>query len=152
MTIVQQLTPFTCGLACIESVCADFGRPKKQEDLLREFKNELIADIKDIGVFGATSLGLMVHILQKQGFTVQACEDHRPEIQQEVFEKIDLTKRAIIITAHFNLDAWHSVRFAGMKKQDDVIFVVDPSFGTAGISEHSISNLIKWKYKFLMIS
>lgn len=94
MTIVQQITPFTCGLACIESVCADFGRPKKQEDFLREFKNELIGDIKDIGVFGATSLDLMVHILQKQGFTIQRVKDHRPEVQQERFEKIDLTKQS----------------------------------------------------------
>ena len=152
MTIVQQLTPFTCGLACIESVCVDLGRPKKQEDFLREFKNELIADIKDIGVFGATSLDLITLILQRQGFTVQRWKDHRPEIQQEVFEKVDLTKQAMIIVAHFNLDAWHSVRFAGMKKQDDVIFAVEPSFGGSGIVEYSILNLIKWKYEFLIIS
>jgi hypothetical protein len=152
MTIVHQITPFTCGLACIESVCADFGRSKRQEDFLREFKNELIADIKDIGVFGATSLGLMTHILQKQGFTVVHWKDHRPEIQQEIFEKVDLAKQAILITAHFNLDAWHSVRFAGMKKQDDVVFAVDPSFGGAGIFEYSIANFIKWKYEFLVIS
>lgn len=151
MTIVQQITPFTCGLACIESVCADLRKPKKQEDLLREFKNELIADIADIRNFGATSLNLMFQILQKQGFTVQKWKDHRPEIQQEQFEKIDLTKQAIIIVAHFNLDSWHSVRFAGMK-QDDTFFAVEPSFNQAGIVEYSIFNLIKWDYSFLTIS
>ena len=151
MTLVQQITPFTCGLACIESVCIDLGRPKKQEDLLRDFKSELIADTNDIGNFGAASFELMSHILQKQGFTVQKCKDHRSEIQQELFEKIDLTKQAIIIAANFNLNAWHSVRFAGMK-QDDTLFAVEPSFAKSGIAEYSISNLIKWDYSFLVIS
>ena len=151
MTIVQQITPFTCGLACIESVCADFGRPKRQEDFLREFKAELIADITKIEHFGATSNVLMRHILQRQGFTVAHHKDHRPEVQQEQFEKIDLAKQAILITAHFNLNGWHSVRFAGMK-QDDTLFAMEPSFAKSEIAEYSISNLIKWDYSFFVIS
>lgn len=151
MTIVPQLTPFTCGLACIESVCTDLGRPKRQEDFLREFKSELIADISRIEHFGATSNELMRRILERQGFTVQQWKDHRPEIQQEQFETLDLAKRAILITAHFNLNSWHSVRFAGMK-QDDTLFAMEPSFAKSGIAEYSISNLIKWDYSFFIIS
>ena len=133
------------------AVCIDLAKPKRQEDFLREFKNELITDIKDIGVFGATSLGLMALILQRQGFTAQRFKDHRPEVQQEVFEKLDLRKMAILITAHFDFHSWHTVRFAGMKKKDGTMFVMDPSFGGSGIVEHSISNLIKWDYSFLVI-
>ena len=54
MHLVQQLTPFTCGLACIESVSFDLGHPITQAELLVRYKDELIGSAGEkIEQFGA---------------------------------------------------------------------------------------------------
>ncbi|MEX2580867.1 MAG: hypothetical protein WD342_17540 [Verrucomicrobiales bacterium] len=150
MKLVTQLTPFTCGLACIESVCSDFDIAKTEADLLREFKNELLNGVSDYGNFGATHEGLVDLILQKLGFATNHRKDHRPEVLNEIFDKLDLTKTAILINANFNLNSHHCVRFAGIK-EDDVLFVMDPSFNGSSIQEYSLANLIAWDYSFIII-
>jgi len=150
MQLVTQLTPFTCGLACVESVCADFGVLKRQEDMLRDFRGELLKGIVKIEHFGCINPTLMTHILIQYGFSVQACRDHRPEIQQEIFEKVDPATTAIIISAHFKLNSHHSVRFGGME-DGDTLFAMNPTFNGAKIDKYSISKLITWDYEFLVI-
>ena len=154
MTIVQQLTPYTCGLACIESICADFGRDGRQEKLLRDFKNELLAGARKYEEFGSTSPQMECHFLTQLGFTLERCvRDHRPEVQQETFEKIDLATQAILISANFHLQSRHCVRFAGMKDTTDTMLVMEPSLiNQSKIAEYSIADLIKWDYSFCIFS
>lgn len=124
---------------------------RKQEDLLRDFKVFLFQGAAKLEQFGATSDAMMVAILQRLGFTVDYKHDLRPEVQQEVFEKIDLTTSAVLICANFHLASNHCVRFWGMD-QGDSVFVMDPSFNGYRIDSHSISNLIKWNYRFMEIT
>ena len=153
MTIVQQLTPFTCGLACIESVCADFGRDGRQEKLLRDFKGELLTDARKYEEFGSTSPDLECRILQQLGFTLLRCvRDHRPEIKQLIFEKVDLSKQAILMTANFHLQSRHCVRFAGVAANGN-LSVMEPSLvNKSEIKEYSIEDLISWDYSFCIFT
>lgn len=151
MKEVTQLTPFTCGLACIESVCFDFGINKKQEDFLRDFKGELLSGITEVGHFGCTNPRMIEYILRRIGLSVQSWKDHRPEIQSEIFERIDPIQNPVIISAHFELNYHHVVRFNGINS-DGKILVMNPTFSGATIDKYQLSDLIKWDYEFLLIT
>jgi hypothetical protein len=75
--IVQQLTPFTCGLACIESVSFDLGRPITQAELLVRYKQELIGSTEKIEHFGAATGGHIEYFLNDLGFRTSVHKDHR---------------------------------------------------------------------------
>ncbi|HOG93423.1 MAG TPA: hypothetical protein PLE80_07610, partial [Opitutaceae bacterium] len=83
MHLVQQLTPFTCGLACVESITTDAGRPITQAQLMVRFKGLLLQTIPNVGIFGATNQLVLAAILQDLGFQVFPGKDHRKDVMRE---------------------------------------------------------------------
>ena len=153
MHLVDQLTPFTCGLACIESLTTDFQFPATQAQLLVRYKNELIADVRDCGDFGSTSLRLLTKIWVDLGFSGDWQKDHRKvEVREQIFRKLQ-ANQSVFIICNYQRNGFHCVRYAGLK-DDETIFAMVPAFGVvpSNVQEVSIQNLIDWDYSFALIT
>ena len=153
MHIVDQLTPFTCGLACIESLTTDFNVPITQAQLLVKYKKQLIADVRDYGDFGATSTNLLRVIWEELTFTGYWQKDHQKDAVRElVFKKLQINQ-SIFLVADYQKNGTHCMRYAGLK-DDDTIFAMVPAFGLlpTTVEELSFQNLIAWDYSFAVIS
>jgi hypothetical protein len=153
MHIVDQLTPFTCDLACIESLTTDFKMPITQAQLLVRYKKQLIADVRDYGDFGATSTGLLKVIWEDLGFTGSWFRDHRQaEVREAVFKPLQM-HQSIFLVADYQKNGRHCMRYAGLK-DDDTVYAMVPAFGLkpSFVEELSFQNLIAWDYSFAVIS
>jgi hypothetical protein len=153
MHLVNQITPFTCGLACIESVTHDLGFVANQGHCLARFKKLLINSVSDIGDFGATNTPTIALILTELGYKAAPIRDFRiPEIPNGYFKPLDHSNQAIIIQCRYQDTAWHAMRYTGMK-DDDTIFAMVPSFGRddAFIEEIPFRKLVDWDYSFVFI-
>jgi hypothetical protein len=153
MHIVDALTPFTCGLACIESLTRDFNVLITQAESLVKYKKQLLADVRDYGDFGSTSDGLLRSIWEDLGFRGHWQKDHRKaEVRELVFKTVQ-ANQSIFIMSDYRKNGWHCVRFAGVK-DDDTIFAMVPVFGLvpSSVEEISIQNLIDWNYSFAVIT
>lgn len=152
MTLTHQITPFTCGLACIESIAHDLGKPITQCEILKKYKKELIAGCGRIEQFGAVPDHVLEDILQREGFATSPHKDHRKDLVKKLFDNLT-QKQAVLITALFAGHAWHSVRWAG-NKNDNTFFVMDPNFGNPQpvISEYDIDLFIQWDFSFIVVT
>jgi hypothetical protein len=149
MHLVQQITPFTCGLACIESFTTDEGKAISQSALLTRYKGLLLQTIPKTEVFGATNPLVLAYILQDLGFRIFSGKDHRKDV---VREQLKRSKNALLCANH-QLQAWHCWRFESVV-DDDSVSAMNPGFflPTAKIETLTIDDLIKWDYSFILVS
>ena len=153
MFMQNQLTPFTCGLACIESVSVDFGQPISQPQMLIRYKRALIAEATDGKNFGATSNQLMQQIWQDLGFKGEWKRNHHiTEIRENVLGKLQ-PKQAILISSFFQRTAFHCCRYFGMK-DNDTIFALVPLFyeEQPRMMDIALSALVEWDFEYALIS
>ena len=150
MHLVQQITPFTCGLACIESFTTDASKPITQTELLVRYKALLLQVVSpEIGHFGAANNPVLAVILQDLGYKVFFGKDHRKDLMREEFKK----QAGVLICANYNLQAGHCWLLEKVV-DDDYITALNPNFflPAAQIDKLSFDDLIKWDYSFIMVS
>ncbi len=149
MHLVQQLTPFTCGLACVESITTDAGRPITQAQLMVRFKGLLLQTIPNVGIFGATNQLVLAAILQDLGFQVFPGKDHRKDVMREALKKA----KYALICAHHQLKDHHCWRFE-MVVDDDHITAMNPGFflPSPQVDTIAMDDLIKWDYSFVVVA
>ena len=152
MQIVDQLTPFTCGLTCLESLTSDFPPAITQAEMLVRYQALLIRDTPDIGNFGATTPAAIKKICDDLGFKGDWVKDHRKEVvREQLFKRVKNTE-SVFICSNYEKNGWHCIRFAGLK-DDDTVFAMVPEFGShSRIREVSIQNLIDWDYSFALLA
>lgn len=148
MHLVQQITPFTCGLACVESLTTDAGKPITQAELLVKYKCLLQQTIPKIEIFGSTNPLVLAAILENLGCKVFSGKDHRKDVVREELKK----NNDALIFANYELKAWHCWRFEKVL-DDDHISAMNPSFFSpkAQIETLSFDDLIKWDYSFVIV-
>ena len=126
MHLVQQLTPFTCGLACIESVAFDLGSPITQAEILRRYKNDLIGCASNIQLFGEIIGETLIYLLNDLGFKTAVYENCAHDQFRDVLANLS-QKQAAIISMKLSKSAWHFVRWAGFQ-DDNRLLVMNPAF------------------------
>lgn len=152
MKIVEQLTPYTCGLANLESLTADFPPPISQAAMLIKYQAMLIADARVLGDFGCTSMQAMKHIWDDAGFTGDWQKDHRQDVVRDGILKQLTAKQSVFLISNYQKNGWHCIRFAGLK-DDDTVFAMVPEFGgQTKIREVSFQNLIAWDFSFAVVT
>ena len=152
MHLVQQLTPFTCGLACIESVSFDLGQPITQAELLVRYKQELIGSAGKIEHFGAASGGHIEYFLNDLGFRTSAHKDFRHDVVRATLNALSDTQAALI-SGHFYHAGWHFVRWAEFQ-DDDTMLAMNPAFSlpAATVMPFSLADLVEWDFTMLLVS
>lgn len=152
MHFVQQITPFTCGLACIESVSFDMGKPITQCEMLKIYKDLLLISCPKREEFGSANTITLLRILNDIGFKTCRHKDHNPKAGYEVLSKLT-DKQTAIICANFNNKADHCMRWVENKNQN-IAFLMNPSFDllSAKTEEISFDDLIKWSFEFIVIT
>ncbi|MFO1437171.1 MAG: hypothetical protein U1F81_02545 [Verrucomicrobiaceae bacterium] len=147
-TLLQQLTPFTCGLACIESLTTDLGCRITEAEILRSYKNELLSKLPNNEVFGATTPEDHQMILAKQG------------LKSELFHMI--TKKELhalfssnvncIVTCIISPAEIHTFRVLSFNGTDSVQ-LMDPDFLNNGVAttECSLDQLLAWNSHFVFV-
>ena len=133
MTLIQQITPFTCGLACIESLLFDLGQPITQADMLKKYKSLLKANITQIEHFGATTPDVMARILRDQNCLVELVQINSPTT---LTERLVANSNCLMV-ATVSPGNTHCFRFIC---QDDQFFqLMDPGFNQPSATIHQIS-------------
>ena len=153
MHSVNQITPFTCGLACIESVATDLGISITQCDMLIKYKQELLADVPDYGDFGSTSPPLIQTIWRNLGLNGAWTRDHDiPHVRNTVFANIN-PKQAVLIFSNLEKRAWHCTRFIQLNGAHCVDLMV-PVFHqpAAATLTFSFQDLADWDFHYAVIS
>ena len=98
VTPIAALTPYTCGLACLESCFQDFGIPFTQCDMLKDCFH--ILEIKDPHrrhEYGSTSSDKIEAICQFRGVTHNRFQDYRQNLVEQVFNNSLSSNEAITI-------------------------------------------------------
>ena len=152
MRLVQQLTPFTCGLACVESVSFDLGKPITQAELLVRYKDVLIGSAQKIEHFGAATGETIEYLLNDLGFKTSIHKDHRLNVVTDMLNGLS-ENQAVLISAHFNHSTWHIVRWAGFQDQQTLL-AMNPSFSLPGatIMPYPFADLVDWDSTLLLVT
>lgn len=128
MTPVQQLTPFTCGLACIESLARDLGVDVSQCSLLRDFKALLRKGVPKIEQFGATSGRDVAEILIALGFTVGLYTSKEKDAFRAVIRALGRNQAFL---AFITISGEHHTMRVGKMADDEHAVLMDPNFNYA---------------------
>jgi hypothetical protein len=152
MRLVQQLTPFTCGLACIESVSFDLGKPITQSELMVRYKDVLIGSAPNIEHFGSANGETVEFLLNDLGFVTSIRRDHDPVSIKDTLNCLT-QNQAALISAHFDNSTWHFVRWAGFEDEGNVL-VMNPSFRLprAMVMPYEFTRLIAWDFTLLLVT
>jgi hypothetical protein len=152
MHLVQQLTPLTCGLACVESVSFDLGSPITQAEILRDYKDVLIGCANKSEHFGEINGETLVYLLNDLGFTTSVDEDRGHDHVRDALLSLS-EKQAAIISVHLNNSTWHFFRWAGFQG-DHSLVVMNPAFSLpkATLEVYPLDDLIKWEFSFVVIT
>jgi len=154
MHYVNQLTPFTCGLACIESVATDFNIQTSQAKLLVDYKHQLLADARKLGDFGSASPTMMTVIWQALGIKGQWLQDHNvPDFRQNVLATLNHNREAILFFADFQKNGWHCIRFEALDGQNGIKVMV-PVFQHATALPMTITgqDLVDWGFFYAKLT
>lgn len=72
----NQITPYACGLACLESIFDDFGIGISQAEMMIRFKNELLQGLRSRESFGSVNLVNVQYLVGRLGIKFKAWKDH----------------------------------------------------------------------------
>jgi len=85
---VPALTPYTCGLACLESYFSDIGRPLDQCEILKKYPQYVTnSDPSKFNEFGATSDTQLVDLCRHLAFVADRYEDLRQDVVDDWFDR-----------------------------------------------------------------
>ncbi len=152
MRLVQQLTPFTCGLACIESVSFELGKPITQAELLVQYKDILIGSAEKLEHFGAAKGETIEFLFNDMGFTTSVHKDHRADVVRATLDALS-QNQAALISGDFQHSGWHFVRWAAFQ-DDQTLLLMNPSFSLpcAAVMPYSFTDLVDWDFTLLLVT
>ncbi|MGA9453828.1 MAG: hypothetical protein WBW41_21065 [Verrucomicrobiia bacterium] len=152
MTFTEQITPYTCGLACLESFYRDHGNPTTQQSLLKEFPAKCfvgrILDGRDIS--GALALHEFADLCVHLGLEPVVGRDFRPEVTIPFIQSIQVHQAVIFFITHFGGGPTHFVRFSRMTGAD-VFEVLNPS-GNPPFLPITWQQFVAWDTYFVRIT
>jgi hypothetical protein len=152
MTLVPQLTPYTCCLACLESFFADISRPLPQAEMLKSCRRFLESpDPGKIHEYGALDdpriIGLCTHL----GFKAGLYQDFRQAEVEKAFADALAKNYGVLILAFWQKQTHHCVRLSQIKTPG-LYEVMCPAFQQADFVEVTFPNLVSWGFRFITIS
>lgn len=155
----NQITPFTCGLACLEGISHELGAPITQAQLLIRFRKPLydhvISSEPGIGIFGSAKNGLLQYIWGKLGFDGTWLPGPAPAIFRDQILKPLKTTERVLISCHYENNQYHTFRYAGIVNESS-IHTIFPSFGEfyqdATDVPVSFQHLVDWNYSYAVLS
>jgi hypothetical protein len=130
MTFTGQITPYTCGLACLESLYSEHGNPTTQQSLLQDYPAKCfvgrILDGRDIS--GALALHEFVDLCVHLGLQPFVFRDFRPEVAVPFIQGIQPRQAVIFFITHFGGSGGptHFMRFSRILAVD-VFEAMNPS-------------------------
>jgi hypothetical protein len=126
INLVQQISPYTCALACLESFLKDIGRAETQQSMLQDVKIKVFlneATLYDTKIYGAVTPSIFENILcelniKMTKLTLQDVSKHLSALD---------SKSAIFLLGK---GAWskndsHAVRILNFEQSKFIVF--DPS-------------------------
>jgi len=151
-TLVDQLTPYTCSLACLESYFADVQKPLSQADMLKQHYQVLqIHDPKHRHEYGAADDGKIIGLCTALGFSAGLYMDFRQQEVERAFQDALGKKSAVLILCFWGNQDHHCVRLSEVK-MPGVYEVMCPGFPTSGLVNVTFPSLVSWGFRFLIIS
>lgn len=154
MTFTQQITPYTCALACLESFYRDHGNPITQQTLLRDHPAKCfvgrIHEGRDIS--GALALDEFTDLCVDLGLAPVVGRDFKPEITIPFVLAVQQRQAIIFFVTHFNGGGGpqHVVGFSHMSDAD-VFQVMNPS-GNPSFRPITRQQLVAWGTSFVRIT
>jgi hypothetical protein len=144
MKIVQQITPWTCSLACIESICFDLGiKNASQQELIESFGDILMKNCQGRQEhLGIASPATVRFILKQLGFSVVDKKCH-PQINVPILQAIDLSQEVSLVQGNIEKEGNHCTRFAGLEGEN-VVRLMNPKIEGADICKYTIEELNAW--------
>lgn len=140
----NQITPFTCGLACLEGVLADLGLADTQETMLVTYKSTLLYGITghDFGTLNRVNVRLLA---AKLGVKVQIWKDHDPASVAARFAAPTNVKGAIIGFTREGVNHMAKVESC----ENHVVTVSEPDFNkdTPDVKSYTVAELIGYDFE-----
>jgi hypothetical protein len=152
VTPIPALTPYTCGLACLESVFLDMGRPLSQSDMLKQFYPFLLnPDPEHFHEYGSTTPNQIIGICQHLGFKiVQTGQDFTEANCATVFGDWLSKDVAVLIYSFWQGKYHHCVRLSKILTTSEYE-VVNPSLAHFDITKVLFSDLVSWQFGYIAI-
>ena len=154
MTLVQQITPFTCGLACIESLTRDFNVGITQCEMLVKYKGLLLGEVSRLEDFGAITSLKVAEILEDRGLNGVL---YTSENLAGLIEALLNCPQGIIwheIKMEDNKNKNHFFRLSDYNKNSNQVFVMNPQFDlpAAKTGWVDLSDFLSGNSHFLLLS
>jgi hypothetical protein len=151
-TIVDQLTPYTCSLACLESYFTDIQKPLSQADMLKQHYGILqIPDPQHRHEYGSADDGKIIGICTALGFSPGLYMDFRQAEVEKAFSDALTKKHGVMIMAFWNNQTNHCVRLAAIKLPG-LYEVMCPVFPKSQLLDVTFPQLVSWAFRFLIVS
>ncbi len=151
-TLVNQLTPYTCSLACLESYFVDAQKPLSQADMLKQYYQILeIHDPEHRHEYGAADDGKIIGLCTARGFSAGLYMDFRQQEVEKAFQDALQKKSGVFILCFWNNQTHHCVRLSDVK-MPGVYEVMCPGFPKSSMMNVTFPPLVSWGFRFIVIS
>jgi len=151
-TIIDQLTPYTCSLACLESYFIDIKKPLSQCEILKNHYDILeVIDPAHKHEYGAIDRSKIIHLCTKLGFTAILYQDFRQKEVEQIFDDALKANNGIFIIANWNNKSSHCVRLSRIKATG-LYEAMCPIHPKSAMIDVKFSDLVQWGFMFLIIS
>lgn len=153
VTLIDQLTPFTCPLACLESYFADIQKPRSQAEMLKQHFHILRNPADPRRDYGAASDAQIIGICTDLGFQAGLYMDFRQNEVETAFDDALKKKKGVLIMANWANQSQHCVRLSAIKSPG-LYEVMCPMFGSqkSMMIDVTFPDLVQWGFRFLIIS
>jgi hypothetical protein len=146
MTLTSALTPYTCGLACLESYFSDIGRALDQCEILKKYPQYVTnPDASKFNEFGATSDTQLVDLCRHLGFMADRYEDFRQDVVDEWFDRWLTNKFCVLLYLGGHCVRLSQIISAGKYE------VMNPKLGTVDLEEVTFNALVERNFSFIAI-
>jgi hypothetical protein len=150
--VIDQLTPYTCSLACLESFFIDAGKPMTQAEMLQQCYQILeIHDPQHRHEYGAADDGKIIGLCTSRGFSAGLYMDFRqPEVEKAFGDALQ-KKNGVLILSFWDNQTHHCVRLSDVK-MPGVYEVMCPGFPKSSLLNVTFPQLVSWGFRFMVIS
>lgn len=152
VTIINQLTPYTCVLACLESYFEDIQKPKTQCEILKDCFAVIKNPTDERKDYGAISDVQVVALAAFLGFQAGLFMDFRQNHVEPVFIDALKNNKGVLISANWNGQSQHCVRLSGVKA-NGIYEVMCPMFGSqkSTLLDVTFVELVQWGFRYVLI-
>lgn len=150
MTIVPQISPLTCTLACLEAHFRDNGIPFTQQTLIKDYPIECSTGVIKNGEdrTGALTDRDFVTLCDALAIPIRPIRNYRREVILQHLTSLTPGQSAILFISKYRGGSeQHAVRFYHVDANDEVHFMC-PSFGQGTMT---IQNFSEWEVAIMIV-